>query len=64
MESTAIPTSFQPSAEAAEWWATLGPQERIIAALMTEPEDDALYVAQKPWKWAQEAYDLAVDNAR
>ncbi len=56
---------FIETSPAEEWWGTLTDQERIIAALATEPPGHhPCDVAEKPWKWLEEAYDLAQDNAR
>ena len=61
---TALPRYTETTKPAEEWWDTLTDQERIIAALSTGPPDDPCDVAEKPWKWIQEAYELAQDNAR
>ena len=48
------------------WWGGLTDQERIVWALRENEignlwagADQPSYVAEKPWKWANEAYDLA-----
>ena len=62
--STGLPAQIIMSDEVAAWWAGLSDQERIIAALATEPPVPPCSVAEKPWKWMEEAYELAQDNAR
>ena len=56
--STELPATPAMPKEVRTWWASLDDQERIIAALETDHCDDPTYVAEKPWKWAQEAYAL------
>lgn len=50
------------NAEIVTWWDSLSEQEAIIAALEAveyhQFQDRPTYVAQKPWKWAAEAYTL------
>ena len=57
---TMLPVSV--SVEARVWWHTLSEQEAIIAALEAveyhQFADKPTYVAEKPWKWAAEAYAL------
>ena len=62
---TVQPTYDRASEAAEAWWSTLSDQERIIVALAVEPPSHhPCDVAEKPWKWIQEAYELAQDNAR
>ena len=54
----------QPTIEdaALSWWALLTDQETIIAALEAveyhQHPDRPTYVAEKPWKWMEEAFAL------
>lgn len=45
------------------WWIELSDQERIVWALRANEgdgfPDGPIYIAQKPWKWAIDAYVLA-----
>jgi len=60
--STEIPDIMDIPPEVRHWWGTMTDQERIIAALTAYENgllDDApSYVAEKPWKYAQTAYDF------
>jgi len=62
--STESPKRVATTEAAEAWWDGLTDQERIIAALAVEPPDPPCDVAENPWKWLQEAYELAQDNAR
>ncbi len=55
---TELPFAPQMPDEVRAWWESLDDQERIIAALETDHRDEPTYVAEKPWKWAEDAYAL------
>lgn len=48
--------------ETQRWWVSLSDQDRIITALEAveyhQLPDKPTYVAEKPWKWAEEAFAL------
>lgn len=64
---TALPIGVGASGKVASWWESLDDQERIIRVLKAgedsgctwERDDSPSYMAEKPWKWAAEAYNFA-----
>ena len=70
MMSTDLPKIAKCEEEVRNWWVELNDQERIIAALDVVYENASIFgfphpggVAEKPWKWAAEAYSKHIEES-